>query len=82
MTDAINKADKLGFANGIVFDPTYPYTVNAEIFELIYSPIHTAPAIKQENGNYTCFRDEATAAYIFGYKEDLFDIVGEFPLHP
>lgn len=80
--NAVNKADEQGFANGIVIDPTYPYSVDAEIFSLIYPTNHTAQPVVNANGNYTCFRKEATAAYIFGYKEDLFDIVGQFPLHP
>jgi len=82
VVDAVNQAEQMGFAQGVVIDPTYPYTVDAEIFSLIYPTNHTAQPIPNASGGYTCFRKEATAAYIFGYKEELFTIVGQFPLHP
>lgn len=66
----------------LVVDPTYPYIVDAEIVNLIDTNIHTATPVRLENGNYLCCRSETTAAYIFGYKEELEMFVGRYPLHP
>lgn len=66
----------------IVVDPTYPYTVDGEILGLLPSSIHTDKPVDLGNGKFTCFRREETAAYIFGMKSQLADIVGHFPLHP
>lgn len=67
----------------LILDPTYPYYVpDEEIFNLISPDIHTAPPIKLPDGRYVCHRSEYTAAYIFGEKETLRDLVGQYPLHP
>lgn len=71
----------VGFAE-IIIDPTYPYLVDAEIMPLIDPSHHTATPIDLGNGRFACHRSEATAAYVFGYKEDLRQFVGEYPLHP
>jgi hypothetical protein len=79
---AVDDADTDGFPTGIVIDPTYPYVVNNEIRGLIYPTTHTLPPVEMADGNFMCFRREATAAYVFGYKEALQPYVGKFPLHP
>jgi len=65
-----------------VIDPTYPYTVDSEIFDLLPPSLHSDTPINLGNGKFACFRWERTAAYIFGMKSQLVDIVGKFPLHP
>ena len=79
---AVDEANSDGFVTGIVIDPTYPYIVNSEIRHLITPLTHTLPPVEMADGNYMCFRREATAAYVFGYKEALQSYVGKFPLHP
>lgn len=79
---AVDEADSDGFVTGIVVDPTYPYIINSEIRHLIAPVTHTLPPVEMADGNYMCFRREATAAYVFGYKDALQPYVGKFPLHP
>ena len=78
----VASAKLAGFCTDLVVDPTYPYFVDSEIVELLDPAIHTQGPIKLENGKFLCFRSEATAAYIFGYKSALEPIVGGFGLHP
>ena len=66
----------------LVIDPTYPYIVDAEILKLIDPRNHTMDPIPLENGKVLCHRNEVTAAYLFGYKEELEPFVGKYPLHP
>lgn len=65
-----------------VVDPTYPYIVDSEIVKLIDPKLHSEIPFDLEDGRYLCHRSEATAAYVFGYKEDLVPYVGKYPLHP
>ena len=71
-----------GGVGELVIDPTYPYIVDSEIVKLIDHGNHTADPVKLENGKFLCHRNEATAAYLFGYKDDLESYVRQFPLHP
>lgn len=66
----------------IIVDPTYPYIVDEEIVHLIDADRHTVEPIDIGNGKFACHRREATAAYVFGYKEDLKQYLSEFSLHP
>ncbi len=66
----------------IIVDPTYPYIVDAEIMPLIDRTRHSVEPIDLGNGKFACHRREATAAYVFGYKEHLKQYVGDYPLHP
>lgn len=66
----------------LIIDPTYPYIVDEEIVKLIDHRIHSVDPIPLENGKVLCHRNEATAAYLFGYKEELEPFVGKYPLHP
>lgn len=66
----------------IIVDPTYPYIIDAEIMPLIDANRHTVDPIDIGNGKFACHRSEATAAYVFGYKNDLKQYVGDYPLHP
>jgi exo-beta-1,3-glucanase (GH17 family) len=79
---SVDEADTDGFITGIVIDPTYPYIVNSEIRHLIAPATHMLQPVEMSDGNYMCFRREATAAYVFGYKEALQPYLSRFPLHP
>lgn len=67
--------------SGVTFDPTYPYFVDAEIYPFINADTHTLPAVRM-SGQYMCFRNDWTAAWFFGTKEDLQPILTKFKLHP
>lgn len=66
----------------LVVDPTYPYIVDAELVKLIAEGNHSEEPIDLGNGRWLCHRNETTAAYVFGYKEDLESYVSKYPLHP
>lgn len=66
----------------LVIDPTYPYIVDSEIVKLISPNIHSQIPFDLENGKFLCHRNEVTAAYMFGYKDELEPYVGKYPLHP
>ena len=66
----------------VIADPTYPYIVDAEVVRLIDPKVHTEIPFDLEDGRFVCHRREATAAYVFGYKDDLEPFVGKYPLHP
>lgn len=66
----------------MVIDPTYPYIVDAEVVKLIDPNIHTAIPIDLGDGRFVCHRKEMTAAYLFGYKDELEKYVSQYPLHP
>lgn len=67
---------------GMVMDPEYPYIVDSEVVALIDPSHHAVPPIDIGNGKFVCHRPEYTAMYVFGNKEQLKPLVGEFPLHP
>ena len=71
-----------GARGELVIDPTYPYIVDEEIVKIIDPRNHTMDPIPLENGKVLCHRNEVTAAYLFGYKEELEPFVGKYPLHP
>jgi hypothetical protein len=81
IVEAVNR-DGDGIAADVIVDPTYPYVVDGEIMPLIDRDRHTVDPIDIGNGRFACHRREATAAYVFGYKEDLERLVGMYPLHP
>jgi peptidyl-tRNA hydrolase len=68
--------------SGAVYDPTYPYIVNAEVAALINEKHHTVNPIHKSDGNVVLHRKELTCAYVFGNKEDLNKSIGHLPLHP
>lgn len=74
--------DGVCFAAQTIVDPTYPYVVDEEIMPLIDKDRHTVAPINLGNGKFACHRREATAAYVFGYKDELEPYVGKYPLHP
>ena len=83
LSPLVDVAVKLGFAAELVFDPTYPYEVTREMFDLIPQETHTlAPVFKGDT--VICFRRQMTAAYVFGDKNNLLlnMITSRYPLHP
>lgn len=75
-------AQEQNIAADIITDPTYPYIVNSEILNLLNANLHSAAPVDIGNGMWACSRSEQTAAYIFGMKSELVDLVGQYPLHP
>ena len=82
VNELIDSVSQAGFIADYVIDPTYPYELDYEIYNLLEIHMQTAPPIFKDNGRVVCFRKEQTAAYVFGFKEDLESFVGQFPLHP
>lgn len=66
----------------LIADPTYPYIVDSEIVNFIDSKVHTSDPVDLGDGRVLCHRHELTAAYLFGYKDELVPYVGKYPLHP
>jgi len=55
-----------------LYDPTYAYQVDAEIYPLIQRSHHTAPAIyNPETKMWRCYRHQLVGAYVFGDPEVL-----------
>jgi hypothetical protein len=67
-----------------IIDPTYPYIVNSEIKDLIDKSIHTMEPHKLESGDFVCFREEVTCAYLFADKnsDETKRLIGHLKLHP
>jgi hypothetical protein len=66
----------------LINDPTYPYIVDSEVATFIDSAVHSVPMVDLGDGRMLCHRHELTAAYVFGYKEDLAPYINKYPLHP
>ena len=84
LKDIKNLSNREGLYFGTVVDPTYPYIVNSEVVDLISSQVHTETPIKLDSGDYLCFRDEITCAYLFIDKntEEQTECVKHLKLHP
>lgn len=80
MIDIVQAAMKAGIIGGIVKDPTYPYIVDDEILALIPPETHTAPPVAIKGGMNVCHRDEYTAGFLFGTKDELRRFVGHLNL--
>lgn len=65
--DAIIKSTRVFmYYFGSVIDPTYPYSVTPEIFELLPKKLHTSePKYDAVKKVYHCTREECTAWYFF-----------------
>ena len=81
INEALEKAEQVNLARGVVIDPTYPYKTTVELAKLIPKSVDTADRFAR-NGEVTLFRKEATCAYIFGTKEQTKEAVGKLSLHP
>lgn len=78
---AVKVAKALGFRAGETYDPSYPYETTHEIARLIQHP-EEFPPVPRGNGTVVCFRRELTAGYVFGDKDELRPVLGNFPLMP
>ena len=69
---------------GLVFDPTYKYSVDSEVANVIPSSASTAEPIFQSNGLVVLFRNELTCGYVFVLDGDAEqkELVAALPLHP
>ena len=72
-------ANRMGFASGLVVDPSYPYVVDEEIVQLIRHPVDYPPVLL-EDGKFLCHRQEVTCGYVFGRKDALSPILSKFSL--
>jgi hypothetical protein len=81
--DAFHVLIHLGYAAEIITDPTYPYMVTDEVFDLLPSE-YTQGAIKAGDAGWICFREEQTAFYVFGKRSDpvLQEQLAKFYRHP
>jgi hypothetical protein len=69
--------------NDFVIDPEYGVKTNIEMLNLIDpSRILGKMTIINEDGSAVIFKSEVTCAYVFGTKEALDPILGQFRLHP
>ena len=75
----VEVAKELGFAAGLVVDPSYPYLVSEEIFGLLPEVLHATPPVAKRGG-YFVTRRETTCGYIFGPKDKLDVLLGHFAL--
>lgn len=75
---------KFGVISGLVFDPTYKYSVDKEVADFIEPCEWSAPAYFGNNGMVTLFRNELTCGYVFVQdgSPDQKELVGSLPLHP
>lgn len=76
---AVAMAQSMGHPASISVDPSYPYLLHREYANLITHP-EKYPPVSIGNGMMMCFREEITAAYIFGFKDALRPILRDFPL--
>lgn len=82
MGAVVDAANELGFRAGAVVDPSYPFIIDREIFDLLPEETHTeAPVFLPEN-KVVCFRREVTTAYVFGDKGPLEVLLKRFRLLP
>lgn len=66
----LHKAKHPDLFYDVIVDPTYPYVVESAIVPLIAEKVHTLPPQPLENGNFRCFREQATAMYVFDCSKD------------
>lgn len=82
VVDTVAAVCSSGGIGQLVVDPTYPYIVDSEIVYLIDPRNHSVDPVDLGNGKFLCHRNETSAAYVFGYKDELEQFVGKYPLHP
>lgn len=80
MIDIYTRMAVEGIRTGIVTDNTYPYFTDVEILKLIDPKIHTAEPVILDDGRVLCHREQITAAYAFGPKEELAPFLGSLEL--
>jgi len=80
----VREAKHIGVPAELVFDPTYKYSMDSEVAQLVHSSTFTADPVFQSNGLVTLFRKELTCGYLFvdSNSTDKEALVGALPLHP
>lgn len=81
IANAVANAQAIGLPADLTRDPSYPYIVTAEIANLLKHPDEFPPIYKSPH-EVICFREEITAAYVFGAKEDCQRVIGNLGLMP
>ena len=82
MKAVVGTAKAMGFVADLVIDPTYPFLVEDELVPLMDPSKFTMPPVYGPKGFKVCFREEVTTAYVFGDKEPLKILLGQFGLVP
>lgn len=77
----VEAAEPLGFPAGLVCDTTYPFFMNAEDAQLVDRNLLTREP-KRVKGGWAMCREEITAAWIMGDKDDLTVLLARFDLAP
>jgi hypothetical protein len=60
-------------------DPTYPYIIHKEYAALIDHP-DDHPPVHMGDDMMMCLREEITCGYVFGMKDELRPVVGNFSM--
>lgn len=77
----VEAAEPLGFHAGLVCDTSYPFFMNAEDGQFVDRSILTREP-KRVKGGWMLCREEITAAWIMGDKDDLSILLARFDLAP
>lgn len=80
----IAEAQKRGVIAGLVYDPTYSYSLHMEIAQHIDRKTYTGTPIFKDDGQVVLFRNELTCGYVFVSEggSDREELVGALPLTP
>lgn len=77
----VEAAEPLGFPAGLVCDTSYPFFMNAEDALVVDRALLTREP-KRVKGGWLMCREEITAAWIMGDKDDLSILLARFDLAP
>lgn len=71
-----------GYPANFVIDPSYPFEVSHEVFELLDPKYKEGAVVRKDS--VICHRPEVTGFYIFGESTDilLLEALRKFPRHP
>lgn len=84
MRSAVMVAKALGFHAGIMRDPTYPFEAQEEVAKILstYGYSNGVAVIRPATATKPAImvRPEDVCAYVFGDKDELYPVLGRFPL--
>lgn len=81
LCDTISNANSNYFICDIINDPSYPIIVGNDVAELISNRNDTLERKQIDKNNTIIFISNDTCGFIFGYKNDVYDYVKNFPLY-